>query len=142
MPVEKESVSLRDLNKQHRIKLLNLNNKILRIRLEYLSALKEHYNDYWLNFDIRCSAADLECQSSKKKYFAAMALKTEGAKIDELAEKIGEKMRLLSEEETALGSRLRRYERLNQDLLAEYWVLKEDLECQEMLIKISERNTE
>lgn len=68
--------------------------------------------------------------SSKIQYMAMRALST---RLVNLKAKIDLK---LAEEK----SRLSAYRNLDPNLMAEYLRLKDDLECQEMLIKMSENN--
>lgn len=121
------------INKEHRLKVLNLKNKILQTRLEYLTPLKKHYESYWLKVDLECYEAKLACLTNKAKYLTYQA-------ISEKIQKLKEEIKLEDEEISQLSERLQKFRSLDSQLLAEYRRLKEEIECQEMLIKISEGN--
>lgn len=124
-------------SKEHKLRILRLNNEILEIKSEYLNALKRHYEEYWLNLDLKCYDAKVDCFVSKVKF---MTYQASSGKLDDISHKLKKESDLLDQEISKTKTLLEQYKNLNPELLAEYRRLKDDLECQEMLIKISEGN--
>lgn len=73
----------------------------------------------------------MEALVSKTQYTAFIVLKN---RIDSLEAKLSSK---LAEERSQVDA----YKNLDPDLMAEFLRLKDDLECQEMLIKMSNDNS-
>lgn len=113
----------------HVVDLLRLQNKILVTRIYRLELLKSNYEGP-KHLELQCFQEKMNALSSKIQYMAMRALST---RLVNLKAKIDLK---LAEEK----SRLSAYRNLDPNLMAEYLRLKDDLECQEMLIKMSENN--
>lgn len=138
MSIDRNLLSEIHLNKEHRLKILNLNNKILESKLDYLSALKRHYEDYWLDFDLKCYEAKMDCLVSKAKLTVNQAIQD---RKGDMLRRLNEETVLLDEQISEAKAKLDQYKNLDARLMAEYRSLKDDLECQDLLIEISEGNT-
>lgn len=133
MPSKHDLSDETQINREHRLKVLNLNNKILQAKHDYLTNLKKHYESYWLNLDLECYEARMACLINKAKFLTYQA-------ISETINKSKEDIKLMDSEIAQASKRLQMFKSLNPQLLAMYRSLKDEIECQEMLIKISECN--
>lgn len=124
-------------NEEYKSSILRLNNRILEIKLDYLSALRQHYDDYWLEFDSKCCDLRIDCLVSKAKF---MTYQTSSKKLEEISRSLMDEEKSLDNDIARAEKRLMEYKKSDPDLLAEYQRLKDDLECQELLIEISEDN--
>lgn len=112
------------------IELLRMQNKILETRLHRLDLLKRHYEED-SQLKLERFHKSMEALVSKTQYTAFIVLKN---RIDSLEAKLSSK---LAEERSQVDA----YKNLDPDLMAEFLRLKDDLECQEMLIKMSNDNS-
>lgn len=124
-------------NKESRMRILGLKNKILEAKLNYLEELREHYMNYWLDVDLQCPEARICHYVSKAQL---MVYETKSERMTEMFKKLSRGKESLDKRIIAAQSRLEEFKRVDPDLLAEYRALKDDLECQDMLIQISEGN--
>lgn len=118
-------------------KILELKSKILEVQRDYLKALKEHYEDYLLDLDVRCYKAKMYSFVTKAEY---LILKAKSDKIDKIASRQDGELANLDDQIAEANAKLNQYKRLDPNLLAEYRKLKDDFDCQQMLIAISEAN--
>lgn len=133
MPSDSDLSKESQKNRDHRLKLLNLNNKILQAKHDYLVLLKQHYETYWLRMDLECYEAKMTCMVNKAKFLAHQA-------ASENVNKLKDEIEQVDGEISQLTERLDKFKSLDPQLLAKFWALKDEIECQEMLIKISEDN--
>lgn len=133
MPKNHDLSNETQINKEHRLKVLNLKNKILQARLDQLTSLKHHYENYWLKLDLERYEAKMTYLTNKAKFLTYQSL-------SEKIPRLREEARGLDEETAQLTQRLEKFRSLDPQLLATFRSLKEEIECQEMLIKISEGN--
>lgn len=124
-------------NKEFEARSLELKNKILESKLNYLELLKEHYENYWLDIDLQCLDARIGHYVSKAR---SMVYETKAEFLANMLKKLNSEKESLDKEIVEAQLKLEQFKSLDPDLLAEYRSLKDDLECQDMLIKISENN--
>lgn len=124
-----------DKNKDFRLRMLDLNIKIREIKLVILEELKKHYETHWLNVDLKCRDAKIVYHMSKAK-LALHEFKEK--KLVEMIKQLEVKKESLDRRINSCHSRLEQFKKLDPSLLAEYRMLKDDLECQDMMIQISE----
>lgn len=118
-------------------RILATKNKILALRMERLRLLKQHYQDHKLDLDLASHEARLDSLVSRTKY---TVFETSKKRIDDLERVTREENSQLEELISEAEDKLDRYRRLDPNLLAEYRQLKDDLECQNLLMEISEKN--
>lgn len=121
----------------NRKQIMKLNNNILTVRLEQLEVLKQHYQDYWLDLDLKGYEASLDSLVGKAKFTAHQS---SWKRLDEMERNLEEKNKELDERIATLELRLNKFRSVEPNLLAEYRKLKDDLECQELLIRMGEDN--
>lgn len=122
-------------NRHNKLKILRLHNKILEAKLDYLNALKQHYNDHWLDFDTKCSDLRAECQLNKVMF---KTYQSSSKKLLEINNALRSEAKILDGKISNAEKRVIQFKELDHNLLAEYQRLKDDLECQDLLIEISE----
>lgn len=127
------------LNQEYKNLLSQATFKIFEIRSKYLTSLKEHYQAYTLHLGFECCKAEIECFTVKSEY---MTQQLRRVKMVEKLHRLNEEKALLNEKISSVETRLDRFRSLDPALLAEHRELNDDLECQEMLIQISEANME
>lgn len=127
------------LNREHEEALAQVTIKILETRTKYLTLLKEHYQNYSLDLGFKCCQAEIESFTTKSEF---MTQQLRRAKMVEKLHKLNTEKALLAHKITSAEIRLDRFKTLDPALLAEHRELNDDLECQEMLIQISEANME
>lgn len=126
------------LNKEHRMKILDLENKILQMRLERLSLLKQHYEEFWLDIELKCFDTKIRGLVAKANF---MVQQKRSEHLKGLVLKLEEESRSLDIEIIRAKTQLEKFKKLDPELLSEYRELKDELECQDMLIQYSEYNT-
>lgn len=126
-----------NLNKEYKSSILRLHNRILEIKLEYLNTLKQHYDDYWLDFDLKCCDLRIACRTSKANF---TRYQTGAKRLDEISRFLHKEDISLDRELAKAEERQMQFKKLDPELLAEYQKLKDDLECQDLLIEISQVN--
>lgn len=119
------------------MRILELNNNILQVQVDTLKLLKQHYESYWLDFSLKYSESEINCHVSKARL---MTYHVREDKADDILRKLDEENKELGEELARVNERVERFKGLDQNLVAEYRKLKDDLECQEMLIQMSAGN--
>lgn len=124
-------------NKEFKARSLELRHKILETKLNYLELLKEHYENYWLDIDLQCLDTRVGHYVSKAR---SMVYETKAEFLANMLKKLNSEKESLDKEIAEAQLKLEQFKNLDSDLLAEYRSLKDDLECQDMLIKISENN--
>lgn len=127
------------LNKEHEKKKLHVSNKILETRLKYLALLKEHYEGHLLDLGLQSYKSKIECTTIKCEFMTHQLRET---KLNQIWQRLSEEEAVLDQKISQIESRLDQFRRLDPVLLAEYRELNDELECQEMLIQISELNGE
>lgn len=123
-------------NKKNRLDLLNLSNKLLEVKLNYLLALKDHSREF-LSLNTECIISRNNSLLNKLE-LTLYQVKMQSIKVT-LANLNGE-ISSLDAELAQVSSKLDQVKRLDPKLLSEYRELTEDLEMQEMLIQISDLN--
>lgn len=124
-------------NKETKLRILGLRNKILEAKLNYLEELKVHYVNYWLDIDLQCPEARIGHYVSKAQL---MVYETKAERMADMSRRLQTKKESLDKNIVKAQSRLEKFKEVAPNLLAEYRALKDDLECQDMLIQISEGN--
>lgn len=122
----------------NKLAIMSLKNKILSARLERLRLTRQVFEE----LDLKSYEAKLDMLVSKIKFSTREAsLK----RLEELERNVaagansdGYKMELLGERITAMKSQLSKYQSLDPNLLSDYKKVKDDLDCQQMLIKMCE----
>lgn len=124
-------------DREHRKSKTRLQNKILETRKERLKLTKQHQQDYLLTTDLKSYESKLDSLVSKGKYtIRQTCLKRK----EELKLAFDEKKVALDKEVLDLTSKLNQYRRLDESLLAEYRKVKDELECQNLLIDLEGGN--
>lgn len=137
MPIKQDlTTNDKPVSDSTRNKELDLNNKILEMKLNYLTLLKHHVENC-LEFDVDCQKAKVDCEVNKAIFEVKMK---ESKNYNELLDQVNREDENLREKIVQSQTKLDQLKKLNPALLAEYRALKEELECQEMLIQISECN--
>lgn len=134
---EKELMDRLRVIEDYNKRILTTKNKILAVRIERLRLLKQHYQDYKLDLDLKSHDSKLDSLVSRTKY---TVYETSKKRIEELQRRVNEENIQLEGQISDAEDRLDRYKRLDPNLLAEYRRLKDDLECQYLLMEISEKN--
>lgn len=125
------------LNQEHDKALAQITIKILEARTKYLTLLKEHYQNYSLDLGFKCCEAEIKCFTTKSEF---MTQQLRRAKMVERLHKLTAEKALLEQKISSAEIRLDQFKTLDPALLAEHRELNDDLECQEMLIQISQAN--
>lgn len=126
-----------ELNRNHRSAIIRLNNQILETRLNYLKTLEEYYENFWLDVGLKSFKAKMECIATKEKLLARQSMAN---KIEDISSKLCNEAFQLDRDIRNAEARLSKYKALDPILMAEFRQIKDDLECQELLIKMSEKN--
>lgn len=137
MSAEEDLMIQLKLNREHWKRLWGLNNKLLAVKIERLNLLRQHYQDHWLDLDLKSYDSKLDSLVSRTRFTVHQ---TSMKRVDELIHKYNQESAMLDEQIADVQARLEKFNNLDPDLLTEYRKLKDDLECQELLIKISENN--
>lgn len=128
-----------ETDRAHRKAKMILENKILEVQLEQLKLVKQHYEEHQLKVDLKSYESKLNRLVSKSRY---TVLQTSHKRLDDLQREFDQQNEALDKEITDLTNRLDQYKRLDPTLLAEYRKLKEDLDCQNLLIEMSGGNVD
>lgn len=119
------------LNGEFKDMELGLVRKIIETRLASRKLELEHQKN--LDEDLRLYETKIKCLESKARFHKFN-------KMDKKLEKLKAKTTDVEKRIDEAKRRLNLYKNLDADLLAEYRQLKDDLECQEMIFKLSEDN--
>jgi hypothetical protein len=131
---EEELRSRLESNRVHRKRLMQLENKILEVRLEQSRLLKQHYEEHLLKVDLKSYESKLNSLVSRSKYTVSQTCLK---RLEELKREYDRQNEALDKECSELRKSLEQYKRLDANLLADYRKLKEDLDCQNLLIEMS-----
>ena len=115
--------------------LLELENKIMDTRLVRLNLLKQHYQDHWLGMDLKEYESKYDALYNRLRF---VTYQTGLNRIEELERHVSRESLALDQEMTKLELRVSKLKSLDPQLVAEYRKLKDDLECQNLLIEYSE----
>lgn len=137
MSSEEDLLNRLKLNREHKKRLWKLNNAILSTKIERLQLLRHHYQEHWLDLDLKCYDSKLDSLVSKTKFTVSQ---TAAKRIEGMVERFKQEDESLDKQIAEAQSRLDKFKNLDPHLLAEYRKLKDDLECQAILIAISEEN--
>lgn len=124
-------------NKEQRLEKLRHSNQILETNLNYLEALKQHYQEHWLDVEIKHYEAQTNAKANKTKF---SSLQKGYKKIDDLYRRLLSQDELLDENIKSTEARLAQFQKLDPVKLTEYRNLMDDLELQETLIEFSKTN--
>lgn len=122
----------------HKLKVLRLHNQILEVKKKYLNLLKEHYENYWLDLELKNREYREYSNLNKAKYTTYSEC---SKKLEDSSSRVKEANKILTEEVKLAEQRLERFNSLDPKLLSEYKRLKEEHECQELLVKLSLNNS-
>lgn len=115
--------------------LLELENKIMNTRLVRLNLLKQHYLDHWLGMDLKEYESKYDALYNRLRF---VTYQTGLNRVEGLERHVSKESLALDQEITKLESQVRKLKSLDPKLVAEYRKLKDDLECQKLLIEYSE----
>lgn len=124
---------------EYKIKTLQLHNQILETKSDYLKALEDHYKNYWLKLDLQAHKLVLDSIDSKESYNSYL---TSAKKLQVLSSELEEENLRLTKQIEEAQKRLDKFNGLDPNLLAEFRRLKDDLECQELLMTIGDVNVD
>lgn len=123
--------------RQKRKLLVSLENQYLSIKLERLKLLKQHYEDYWLDLDLKHSEARLDYTVSAA---AAIVAQCNKKALEEAKANYEKELVELNKRIKENQIQLDKFNSLDPELLAEYRQLRDDIDCQNMLFEISKNN--
>lgn len=113
--------------------------KILETKLKYLTVLREYYQKHLLAFGVKEFEAEIEATVTKAEFLTQEFRKK---KMNEKLQRLKTEKGPLKEKISAAENRIDKFRSLDPTLLSEYQKLKDDLECQDMLIQFSEANAD
>lgn len=113
--------------------------KILETRIKYLTVLREYYQNDLLALGVKEIEAEIEATVTKAEF---MTQELRKKRMNEKLQRLKTEKGSLKEKIATAESRLDRFRSLDPTLLSEYRKLKDDLECQDMLIQFSEANVD
>lgn len=119
--------------------ITTLKNQFLTLKLERLQLLKRHYEDFWLDLDLKDYESKLDSIVSRTK---ATVYHISRKKIEELKTKYEREDKQLDEQLAKAQAKLDKFNSLDSNLLAEYRKIRDDIECQNLLVEISKNNAQ
>lgn len=137
---EEELLKKLESNRVHRRQKLALENEFMRIRLEHSKVMKQHYEEHYLKVDLKSYQWRMESLLSRSRHTANQ---TSMRRLnDYLKREFDKQNKRLDTKMADLSCKLDQYKRLDGRLLADYQKLKEDLDCQNLLIEMSGGNVD
>lgn len=127
------------VDKEKQMVTLKKSNDVLSIKLECLELLKKHYEDFWLDTHLKYIASSLDAMVEREKFNVYDKIRE---RIDKRNCEIKNEYEIVDRKIGEAQRQLDLYQRLNPEMLEEYKRLKDDLECQDMMIQLSKTNDE
>lgn len=112
-------------------------NLLLNAQFQELNQLKKRFEDYWLDAKLKHILSKKDCETSEKIY---SLFERESRKIDQLDRLLDVKLFQIDESIKRAKDKLSQFSSLDPKLLDDYRKIKDDIECQEEIIKISQNN--
>lgn len=137
MASNQEPVDRLKQEQDRRRMLTNLRGSILLVKVERLALLEEHYVDFWLDLHMKDYEAKLDSIVNRAK---ATVFHISKKKIEGLKSKFEREISALDNELAEAQTKLDKFNNLDPDIMAEYLKLKDDIECQNLLVEISNEN--
>jgi len=122
-----------------RKRLIRLKNEYLEIRLRRLELLKKHYEQFWIDLDLQEYESRLDSITARTQ---ATMHHVSRKKVDELTESCERDIKTVDTELSEAEERLKQFNNLDRSLLAEYRKIRDDIECQNLLVELSENNAQ
>lgn len=113
-------------------------NQLLNAQFLELSQLKKRFEDHWLDIKLKHILSKRESETNEKTY---SLFEKDMRKIDQLDRLLDVKSYQIDDTLKRTKERLRQFNSLDPKLLNDYRKIKDDIECQEEIIKISQSNT-
>lgn len=126
-----------NLDRALRRKALELGNKLMAARLSRLELLRENYQDHLLGLGLKDYQTKFEAYYTRAKSATCNSL---AERIKKLEEHLNKEEETLNKEQASLELKLNKHRMLDKNLVAEYRRLKDDIECQMLLLEYSENN--
>lgn len=124
------------LNKEYKEKQLMLERKIAELRYTRLKLVYEYKVEKLR--DIRFFEAKIDYLKNKSQF---VQLEKQNGKLDCNIEKLSKANSFMERKISTTRMMLQQYNELDQRLLAEYRDLRDEIDCQEMLVELSQANT-
>lgn len=124
-------------HKSQRLELIKQRKEVLDTKLYYLKLLKKHYEEDVIGSELDRCVNQINSETNERLFVANRWLTQ---RVSELSETLRALEAALDEDIKLAQARLEQFKGLDEGLLRRYWRLRDDVECREMLIKLSQNN--